>query len=760
MNQAAETAVKERTCASCAPLFQFHGGGMLLLILLFSTLLDFYFFTGYFASDDQTYYDAARHFLETGQYPDLSTGAVRLTLVGWIMLVIQCCGPSIQFVAASFILFHQLLNALTFLMVRGYADRRAGLLAAYLIAVFPLFVTYSSMILPDVPQTCCYVLAVLCSMRWQAWRDTRPILAWLAFFASGFCVGLGYMSKEAALVLLPFFFVAWLTTFKRTRVWFSLIQGASFAVGFFSILAIEYLTLTYLAGEPVVRIARNTREVSQVVQTAVAKYGFEPLERLEWVNRRLDEDVCPHYMKILCILAMVALPFLKPRRWTLWLLPIWIFAYQVWGSMNLRRYVPPTIQARYFAVIAPFVLAALAILAVWFYDRVKALPVGTTGRRCLRTIAIAAVVVAPLLGLAGPDHQAGKAYKSDIIGNASNAVHWAQQFDPERKLLLCSTLAEHLRLMNVADEHPYLVGRDMRDEEFGALLRGGDFFYVALDPERLYGERQWIRNSPIDETLRSIVGLYVNPLRTTRTADNLVYRSVLGPGRARIPWGNTCYDIETCIINSLTQPISRTAAFVSNGGRWPWKAGTEPDPASRTVLVYEVKARLAETPPATTAITERLAFDLMTTFQDVRENADQQIFEKWAVSNDAEEHRFERGADGWTLLTNISSSKNIWFGPRKNTISMHAFPLQQGKRYKLVVDVRIEGGLKVEFLSMIYDRDVASDQRTTVARVWLTDGVNVMGLCADDDGACFWPYFKLFGPGGFEIRDLKIYEVD
>ena len=190
--------------------------GMLVAVLLISSAIDAYFFTGFFSSDDQTYYSTALRYVQEGTFTSLNVGSMRLPMVGWIMLVILICGPHVQAVALSYILFHQLLNVLGYFIVKRLYDARAGLLTAYLLAMFPLLIVYSSMILPDVQLACGYALALLCYLEWRDNLAKRPFRAWLLFFVCGATVGVAYMTKRSRAGSVTFLFRG-LADFFRSR---------------------------------------------------------------------------------------------------------------------------------------------------------------------------------------------------------------------------------------------------------------------------------------------------------------------------------------------------------------------------------------------------------------------------------------------------------------------------------------------------------------------------------------------------------------
>jgi 4-amino-4-deoxy-L-arabinose transferase-like glycosyltransferase len=76
-------------------------------------------------------------------------------------------------------------------------DSRAGLLAAGLLAVDPFHVSWSRLIIEEAPLLLCQALALR-----LVWRGLARGRAG-DFVQAGLCVGLGYLAKETALLLLP-----------------------------------------------------------------------------------------------------------------------------------------------------------------------------------------------------------------------------------------------------------------------------------------------------------------------------------------------------------------------------------------------------------------------------------------------------------------------------------------------------------------------------------------------------------------------------
>jgi|GEM_PF-4420774 len=750
------------------PLLRLGGTGALLVVLLFSSALDLYFFTGFFSSDDCTYFASAKLLAEQGGYSNLSPGAQRLPIVGWAALVILIGGANIQIVAGSFIFFHQLLNLLTFWLVKRFADTRAALLAAFVLATFPLLIQYSTMLLPDLEQTCGYMLAFLFYTLWRDNLEKRPLLAWLAFLAAGVGVGVSYMIKESALVLLPFFFVAWLTSINRARILFSLVQGAAFAVGFFAMLYGEYLVLSHFAGEPFLRLGWTTKDVQGAVMTSVSKYGADPFERLGWVAKRLNNYVWPHYLKISIGAAMLVFPMLKPRRWALWLLPIWVFAFQVWGTMNFQHYVPPTIQARYFIIIVPFVTAVFAIVALRLYDRMKNWSSNASWRPWLRRVALACVLIPPVFGLYGPDRAAGKMYKSDIVGNTAAAIRKVEQIDPGARIVLSSTLARYLSPLAGADNAPYATARALSDKRFVELIDAARFFYIALDPKRMPGERKWMRDSRLDTFLRNTGSTRINPARKTLTKRLVAYRDALSPGGlSQVKHNGRYYEIAARCVNRSDRPHSRTWALLMElVGMLP-PAISKADVNSRTAVTYLVEVRPANPAAATAesarekdAPPRRLFLDLATSLNERRGDSEKDLLKNWGVGGTAENHAYEDVENGWKLHTNNSSRRYMWLRPRQSRMPRQALTLEPNGRYEIEIDLELEGAIQIDLVLTMSDRDQHGDKPAVETRAWLLDGQNVFGIGTDTRPVAFQPAFKLIGSGSFKINAFRIYLVD
>lgn len=88
-------------------------------------------------------------------------------------------------------------TGLLYLLGRLWFNRQAGLWAAFLFQVVPLFLVYGMLITPDVPLTFFWLLALYLVSR--AAREERPGLWYLA----GVALGMSFLSKYSAAFLVP-----------------------------------------------------------------------------------------------------------------------------------------------------------------------------------------------------------------------------------------------------------------------------------------------------------------------------------------------------------------------------------------------------------------------------------------------------------------------------------------------------------------------------------------------------------------------------
>lgn len=455
----------------------------LIGIILLSCGLDLFFFSGYYASDDAAYLQAAWRWTTGRTYgaePDLA--ALRLTLVGWNMLIIRLCGYHPQLIAGSYILFHQLTNVFTFILARRMRDNAAAVLAAYCMAVTPLAVTHAAAVLPDLPLTSLMLLSLVLFYMSYGDPGRTGAKSRLLLLGAGACVGLAYAAKETALILVPFFAVLWLTRERKAGLKAAVLRGTALAGGFIMILLVEWALLSLLTGRCYWRMAWTVGPTNFVDTLRDNPYGYYPVERLAYVWEHLGDWFGRTGFVYLFGLAVLVYPFKTGRCRALWALTLWYFAYHVWGSTRLSEYLPPPLQPRYFTPILPLLFIMYAFVIVKAWRSVRNWGVGLKAIRVLTGIVAVALFLQPLPGLRISDRHAGKIYRADLVNTARLAIEAARDAG-DRPVLLSKTVDDHIApLIQTRPPGDVITPRCWKKPETRRRLIETGFYYIEIYP--------------------------------------------------------------------------------------------------------------------------------------------------------------------------------------------------------------------------------------------------------------------------------------
>jgi hypothetical protein len=349
----------------------------LLGILLLAVAFDLVFYTGLCASDDLQYINAAR---QVGVYRTLTRvqpGSVRLMMVLPLAVIMGITHSDLFAMTASFAVWHLLVILLTFWLARTVHGPRTGVIAAGLVAVCPIAVVWAMTIFPDMPVTALSLLG-LCLVFAAAKRfpgGPERMRSSLIYLGAGIAVGLAYMVKETAYVLMPFFAVLVLFDTRKAALAQRLIAPGMLALGLLIVLGGETLALSKLAGKPVFRptMLQSMDELSPEVRSKLERQGTNPLDRFRELEKRDLNDAYFGHFRWAMAAAVFLYPFLRRRSWRLWLLFLWSFGYLCFGTASIHHYFPPSLQPRYLIFPLPMSMALVALLidsgGVWLWRR-------------------------------------------------------------------------------------------------------------------------------------------------------------------------------------------------------------------------------------------------------------------------------------------------------------------------------------------------------------------------------------------------------
>jgi len=315
-------------------------------------------FTGLIASDDVIYAHYA-HALATGRY---SLEANHLALRFGLLLPVAAAYALLGISEATTALVPLMASVASVVLVFFIARRQFGLsaavIAAVLLASFPLSIRYGSILVPETVAEL-YILAAVC-LYLRACENGRTTTA----TAAGMMLGLAYLTGELA------FFVALAVLMEAAwqRRWRLLV---AIAFGSFAVMLGEHLYYWFAAGDPLFRLhamaAHNQRPTAMAFREHPAWRFFRALPHLMLIP---SPGFGLHSLAVLA-LAVLASFMLSIRRTALFLL--WIILpllYLNFGTTSLKTYIAMPVGDRYLELIYPplFVLSG-ALLAIVLHKK-------------------------------------------------------------------------------------------------------------------------------------------------------------------------------------------------------------------------------------------------------------------------------------------------------------------------------------------------------------------------------------------------------
>ena len=203
---------------------------LLFLIVLLALGLRIFCYTGPIGSDDNSYYIGAYEIHEGTYQPTSNYWKTRYGMLLPIAASYKVFGTN-EYAAALW----PMLSALGAVIVcyflgKSVLDEKTGLLAALLLAVYPLDIHYSGLILPDVPLSFLMAASALAFIHASRSDKHAPIF----YLISGLLLAFAYSCRSMAILLVPFLGV-YVAFFERKLKR----SHALFALGFLAPIFLE-----------------------------------------------------------------------------------------------------------------------------------------------------------------------------------------------------------------------------------------------------------------------------------------------------------------------------------------------------------------------------------------------------------------------------------------------------------------------------------------------------------------------------------------
>lgn len=385
--------------------------------VILALVLGYLFYTGLYCSDDTRYLTGIQKIVG-GEWIDLGSNAERrlVFLLPGALFLWASGGMSIDATIVSYALFYVVMPLLAWVLVRRHGESRA-LLAAVAVAMCPLLYTNAGALLPDIVSASLVAMQLACLMTWQrAIREGAQPRAWLVVALGALMVG-GAAIKEsnAVIALVPAgVFGLHLLTRKFARVaWRDCLLMVAGALAF---LAVEAVVHKIFAGQWHIALLNGAE--SHNFRNYLDVQGHTPVERFTFLADILDPWTAALFGQALIVALLLTVASLVRRTRVdapmEWVMPALFFAwplvYFTVGTASFHEYVPPVMQARYYAPCA-FPAVVLIFIAL-----------GARAGRLRDRLALAGSIAVVALLAVGVVHQfasRGVLYYS----RAQNAIH-------------------------------------------------------------------------------------------------------------------------------------------------------------------------------------------------------------------------------------------------------------------------------------------------------------------------------------------------
>ncbi len=331
----------------------------LMALLFFSSTL-----ASHFSPDEMGYLAWGTSIYKNGRYetpdgrPVTQVPPLHPHLIGWAF---RTLGHSVESAQAVSVAFAAACVWVTYLFGRAFFTRRAGLLAALLLATSARgeFWQYATRILNDVHLTFFLILTIFFLA--LHWRDGR----WWTAILGGLSMGLGILTKELAILALPLLIPAMLLrSDPPRRRFFHLFLALVFAAA----VVLPWLGhVNEVTGSPLGGVAKRTKGDIEEVIWDRSNWGV-PDARSVWHNLHF-RGMTSGPFKVLYSAAFIyaIYRFLKRRARGEWLLLMFVatwlcvFIFFLWMDPNRRRFV----------VLLPMYNVLVAVLIDDIYSRRK-----------------------------------------------------------------------------------------------------------------------------------------------------------------------------------------------------------------------------------------------------------------------------------------------------------------------------------------------------------------------------------------------------
>lgn len=334
---------------------------LLFLIVLFGLVLRLIFFSGVGTSDDLAYSKFAYNIHKGIDPSSIISSAILSARIGILYptsFSYKLFGVN-DFSSILFVLLTAIGNIiLAYFFGRLFCNEKTGIMAAFLMSIFPLEVVYSTKLLTDLPSSFFMALGVYIFFYSEKNNGHRTY-----YFLSGVFIGVGYLLRESAALIALFFLIYIIFTRKIKTDYFIV------SAGFIAMFALEFFIYYQLIGDPLFRFTSVQNDILEAYKTFnyFGRLSF-PQGLFHYPYVILTNSLIS-YFYVLIFIAIAYFLVAKERK--AYLLIFWfvsLLLYLSFGSVSFTNYLPFRADPRYLSVIT---IPGIVLLALFLTEKNK-----------------------------------------------------------------------------------------------------------------------------------------------------------------------------------------------------------------------------------------------------------------------------------------------------------------------------------------------------------------------------------------------------
>jgi len=437
-------------------------------LLVFAFFIRLAFMTGPVGSDDQRYFAAAATILGNEPLTTTDLAAGRLAFLALVGFPGAAFG-SLYLSALANVLYATFLDVLVVWYVLKLLGERAAFVAAVVMALSGLLMTFSGTFLPEILLALFLVLGVIAiDVGMRNARDKA-----VAFILAGVALGLAYSTKETALLAIPPVAAGIALGSPSGTSWRDrIMMGVWLCLGFALVWLVTCTVYWLVAGDFFYQSRMLSERHNAHAEVATDAIAYV---RMSWwsVQGVLDE---PGFLAApLAIAFMAWIACLRERGGVLIfaLLGVFMTIYLTVGTSSLSRPLLLPFQERYYLPVVPF--AAVCIASVLTRKAVL--------HRAASWIGGAVAVTYAILSIHGSATRSGSLYFAEALRSAAILV----RSSPDSGALIVADERLGYALRFVLPENDYARVRWVYATSRAEPVASPDSYFIAYrraeDPE-------------------------------------------------------------------------------------------------------------------------------------------------------------------------------------------------------------------------------------------------------------------------------------